>query len=79
MGAANLDPITVPAKLIVDLKNDGDRAHYFRGRLENGEFVPVGRQESHALFGLSQSTSLLRLAPGENLKRGAMIQVQLFD
>lgn len=79
MGAANLDPVTVPAKLTVDLNNDGDRAHYFRGKLENGEFAPVGRQESHALFGLSQSTALLRLGPGEKIKRAATVHVQLMD
>ena len=79
MGAANLDPITVPAELTVDLNNDGDRTHYFRGKLENGQFAPVGRQESHALFGLSQSTALLRVAPGEKLKRAATVRVQLVD
>jgi molybdopterin molybdotransferase len=79
MGAVNLDPMTVPAELTVDLNNDGDRVHYFRGKLENGQFAPVGRQESHALFGLSQSTALLRVAPGEKLKRAATVRVQLVD
>ena len=45
--------------LTVDLTNDGDRPHYIRGKLEDGKFAPVGRQESHALFGLSQSNALL--------------------
>jgi len=44
MGAANLDLPQVPAKLTVDLANEGDRAHYIRGRLEHGRFTPVGRQ-----------------------------------
>ena len=68
MGARNVDLPHVTAKLAVDLTNDGDRAHYFRGRIDNGTFAPVGRQESHALFGLSQSNGLLRLGPGTTLK-----------
>src|SRR4029077_7156790 len=66
MGAANLDLPQVPAKSAGDLTNDGDRAHYIRGRLEDGKFTPVGRQESHALFGLSQSNALVRLAVGQS-------------
>ena len=62
MGATNLDLPQVPAKLAVGLTNDGDRPHYIRGRLEHGKFTPTGRQESHALFGLSQANALLRVA-----------------
>jgi molybdopterin molybdotransferase len=76
MGADDLNLPTVPAKLTVDLANEGDRAHYVRGRIENGTFAPMGRQESHALFGLSQSNALLRIAVGEALKAGAIVDVQ---
>ncbi len=69
----------VAAELDVDLHNDGERAHYVRGRFENGKFVTVGRQESHALFGLSQSNALFRLAPGESVKKGAVVELQLLD
>jgi len=69
----------VTAELDVDLHNDGERAHYVRGRLEHGKFHPVGRQESHALFGLSQSNALLRLAPGESVEKGAAVEIQLWD
>jgi molybdopterin molybdotransferase len=79
MGATELGPPQVPATLTADLRNDGDRAHYIRGRLERGNFTPVGRQESHALFGLSRSNSLLRLEVGESLKAGAIVQVQIWD
>jgi len=81
MGAceSELEPAKVPAKLMVDLRNDGDRARYFRGRFEAGKFSPIGRQESHALFGLSQSNALLRLAAGEELKSGTMVELLLFD
>ena len=79
MGATKLDLSKVPAKLLVDLSNDGDRPHYVRGKCENGNFSPVGRQESHALFGLSQSNALLRLAVGEARARGDVVDIQLFD
>jgi molybdopterin molybdotransferase len=67
MGATNVDLPQVPAKLAVGLTNDGDRPHYIRGRLQHGKFTPIGRQESHALFGLSQANALLRVAVGQSL------------
>jgi molybdopterin molybdotransferase len=79
MGASDLDLAKVPAKLTVDLMNDGDRVHYIRGRLENDGFAPVGRQESHALFGLSQANALLRLAVGESQKRDTIVDVRIWD
>jgi molybdopterin molybdotransferase len=81
MGASKseLELPKIPARLEVDLMNDGDRTHYFRGRLEQGTFKPIGRQESHALFGLSQSNALLQLQPGEKLASGAMIDVEIWD
>jgi molybdopterin molybdotransferase len=78
-GAANLDLPHLPAKLTVDLTNVSDRAHYIRGKLEHGRFNPVGRQESHALFGLSQSNALLRIAVGESLRAGEIVDVQIWD
>src|SRR5213593_3864128 len=79
MGAANLDLPQVPAKLVGDLTNESDRAHYIRGKLEDGKFSPVGRQESHALFGLSQSNALLRLAVGQSVRAGEIVDVQIWD
>ena len=79
MGATNLDLPQVPAKLAVDLTNDGDRPHYIRGRLEDGKFTPTGRQESHALFGLSQANALLRVAAGQSLKADEIVDVQIWD
>jgi len=79
MGATNLNLLEVPAKLAVDLTNEGDRAHYLRGKLEHGKFSPVGRQESHALFGLSQSNALLRLDLGQSLKADEIVDVQIWD
>ena len=79
MGATNLDLPQVPAKLAVGLTNDGDRPHYFRGRLEHEKFTPIGRQESHALFGLSQANALLRVAVGQSLKADEIVDVQIWD
>jgi molybdopterin molybdotransferase len=79
MGAANLNLPEVPAKLAVDLTNQGDRAHYIRGKLEHGKFSPVGRQESHALFGLSQSNALMRLDVGQLLRADEIVDVQIWD
>ena len=79
MGAKDLDLPQVPAKLAVDLTNDGDRPHYIRGKLEHGRFTPIGRQESHALFGLSQANALLRLAVGQSVRAGEIVDVQIWD
>ena len=79
VGAINLDLPQLPARLTVDLTNQGDRAHYIRGKLEHGKFSPVGRQESHALFGLSQSNALLRLGLGQSLRAGEIVDVQIWD
>jgi molybdopterin molybdotransferase len=77
MGANDLALPQMPAKLGVDLANDGARPHYVRGKVENGTFVPIGRQESHALFGLSRSNALLRIAVRESLRAGAIVDVQI--
>jgi len=79
MSANDLDLPKFPAKLTVDLTNAGDRTHYLRGKFENGNFAPIGRQESHALFGLSQSNALLRVEMGESLKVGETVQVQIWE
>lgn len=79
MGAAECSLPLVTAHLAVDVANEGDRAHYFRGRLESATFHPVGRQESHALFGLSQSNALLRLEPGESRTAGTVVELQVWD
>jgi molybdopterin molybdotransferase len=81
MGASmtELELPKIGVQLAVDIKNDGDRAHYIRGKLQDGNFAPIGRQESHALFGLSQSNALLRVAPDSKLEAGATIEVEIWD
>jgi molybdopterin molybdotransferase len=79
MGATNLYLPQVPAKLAIALTNDGDRPHYLRGQLEHEKFTPIGRQESHALFGLSQANALLRVAVGQSLKADELVDVQIWE
>ena len=63
---------TMPVRLAVDLQNEGERPHYIRGVATEGEFRPLGRQESHALFGLSGSNALLRMEPSARLVAGTI-------
>ena len=81
MGARN-DQLPLPttnALLADELKNDGDRPHYVRGQLHAGKFAAVGRQESHALYGLSRANALVRVPPGESLRGGAIAPVIPLD
>lgn len=68
-----------PAQLADAIGNSSDRPHYVRGILDAGRFVPVGRQESHALFGLSRSNALLRLEAKTELDAHAAITALTWD
>jgi molybdopterin molybdotransferase len=81
MGARD-DQLPLPrvnAILTGDENNQGDRPHYVRGELRDGKFSAVGRQESHALYGLSRANALLRVPPGETLRGGATAPVIPLD
>jgi molybdopterin molybdotransferase len=67
------------AILTEELKNEGDRPHYVRGQLAEGKFGPIGRQESHALYGLSRANALLRVPAGETFRSGATVPVLPLD
>jgi len=69
----------VPARLATEVMNDGERPHYLRGHLDDGVFALTGRQESHALFGLSRANALLRVAGGEKFPVNAIVPVELLD
>jgi molybdopterin molybdotransferase len=75
----NLGLPKVSARLATELINDGNRPHYLRGRLQDGVFTVTGRQESHALFGLSRANALLRVAAGEKFAADAIVSVELLD
>ena len=70
---------SMPAQLATAVTNDGDRPHYLRGQLHDGVFRLIGRQESHALFGLSRANALLRAAPGCKIAAGTTVTVELLD
>ena len=76
LGLRQKPPALLPAINGQDLHNDGDRPHYLRGTLSKGTFQVRGLQMSHALFGLSQSNALLRLAPGEHIAAGAAVHLR---
>lgn len=80
-GAADaaLNLPSFPVALAEDVPNPSDRPHYVRGSIEKGTFKPVGRQESHAVFGLSRSDALLRVDAGATMKRGEVANVLVFD
>jgi molybdopterin molybdotransferase len=69
----------IRCELSEDILNDGDRAHYFRGHHEAGLFSLVGRQESHALFGLSRCNGLLRVEPGGGVKAGSAVDIETWE
>lgn len=68
---AELALTSVSARLAEAIENPGARPHYVRGQLKDGVFSAVGRQESHALFGLHQSNALLRVGPDESHAAGS--------
>src|SRR5581483_11495474 len=78
MGANEVDLPAVSAELTADEMNESDRPHYVRGRFRDGRFTPLGRQESHALFGLSESNALLRIDAGKTVRAGEIVQVALW-
>jgi molybdopterin biosynthesis enzyme len=78
-GAADVDLPVISVRAAVALQNDGARPHYLRGRLVDGKFMPTGKQESHALFGLSQSRLLVKLAANATVAEGDFVQALVCD
>ncbi|CAN5530687.1 molybdopterin molybdotransferase MoeA [soil metagenome] len=78
-GPAHLDLRRVPARLATRVANADARPHYLRGQLQEGVFQLSGRQESHALYGLSRANALLRLEPSETRVAQAEVFVELWD
>ena len=81
MGASQdqLLPARTDACLGESVSNEGDRPHYVRGQLVAGKFSPVGRQESHALFGLSRANALLCVPAGGAFGAGERVSVWPLD
>jgi molybdopterin molybdotransferase len=78
-GRTDLEQFKIPARLASDLSNDGDRPHYFRGVLKEGAFQPIGLQQSHALYALSQANALCRIESGRSIVSGSMVDVLLLE
>lgn len=57
------------------MNNPGDRPHYLRARREGNRIFLSGTQQSHAIFGLSQASCLVRLEPGQAVQAGKRIVV----
>jgi molybdopterin molybdotransferase len=74
-GRSSLELPRARARLGQEMMNRGDRPHYFRGIFQEGAFNPVGRQESHALFALSQANALCRLEPDQTLDANSVADV----
>jgi len=74
-GRSSLELPRARARLEQELVNRGDRPHYFRGVYQQGDFHPVGKQESHALFALSQANALCRLEPDQTLGANSYVDV----
>jgi molybdopterin molybdotransferase len=74
-GRVSLELPRFPARLGQDLVNAGDRPHYLRGTYSQGVFRPFGRQESHALFGLSRSNALCRLEPDQTIPANSIVEI----
>jgi molybdopterin molybdotransferase len=74
-GRSSLELPRARARLEQEMRNRGDRPHYFRGIFQAGAFNPVGRQESHALFALAQANALCRLEPDQTLGANSVTDV----
>jgi molybdopterin molybdotransferase len=82
MKGARPDELSLPATdatLTEEVQNDSDRPHYVRGGLVRGRFNVVGRQESHARYGLSRANALLRVPAGEVFRSGSVVPVLALD
>ena len=79
MGAIDLSLPRANARLTHEIAGDETRPHYFRGELADGAFTGIGRQESHAIFGLARANALLRVRPGARLSAGSEVEVLLID
>jgi len=75
----NLHLREVAVRVAAEIVNEGERPHYLRGRLDGDLFMPTGRQESHALFGLCRANALVRVAPNARVPVGATVMASLLD
>ncbi|MGK0185226.1 MAG: molybdopterin molybdotransferase [Verrucomicrobiales bacterium] len=79
MGAAVADQClaSVNVTTTADIHNKGDRAHWFRGKVSDGQFEPLGLQESHALYSLSMANALVCVEPETSVATGTTVAAHL--
>lgn len=77
MGAVEVEPLRIPVRIPTMLHNEGNRPHYLRGQIRQGQFFPQVVQQSHALFALSQANALLKLDEGQSLAIGDLAEALL--
>ena len=82
-GLAELDLPSVSAEAAADFVNNGDRAHYMRGRLdrhgENWMVKPLARQGSHAVSSLANANCLVEVPAASSVKQGSAVTAILID
>jgi molybdopterin molybdotransferase len=78
-GSEELAPRLFRARLTENIAGDTSRPHYIRGWLAGGDFTPTGRQESHALYGLSRSNALLRVGSGAAFQAGELVDIEIWE
>ena len=82
-GAEASDDLPLPSLTAVAgeaIGNRGDRPHYLRGCIDaEGKFLPVGMQQSHAIFGLSRAGAMTRLEAGQSMAVGAELRAWRLD
>ncbi len=72
--------MAMPATAGEVIENRGDRPHYLRGRVDaRGRFSPVGMQQSHAIYGMSRASAMLRLEAGAKVEAGDAVSVWRLD
>jgi len=77
-GASSFENPTIPLVTTQDISNPGDRPHYLRGKKDGDRFIPVGLQESHALYGLSRSDALARIEAKSSLPAGSWLSALIW-
>ena len=74
-GRVSLETPRFLARVDQELVNKGDRPHYLRGSYSEGIFRAVGKQESHALFGLSRANAFCRLEAKETIAANSFVEI----
>lgn len=78
-GAREVELPRVGGVLLDRAVNRGDRRHFMRVRLEQGNVRVLGTQASHMLGSIGNANGLLEVPPETTLEPGAAVSVQLWQ